>query len=124
MKPDLRTVPVGDHDAPTPLDDIDQEGSELGDGPVLIEDRRVRFIAHQCIAAERDDGPSHASNPGPHRSAIAARAAVKHASGAVVMPAPIWPTPASRWAIPVLMTGTMPVSTTVRTSTSAGVGPK
>ncbi len=32
------------------------------------------------------------------------------------MPAPIWPTPASRWAIPVLMTGRIPASTTFRRS--------
>ena len=37
------------------------------------------------------------------------------------MPAPIWPMPASRWAMPVLMTGAMPVSTTSRASIPVGV---
>ena len=40
------------------------------------------------------------------------------------MPAPIWPMPGSRWAMPVLMTGKIPVSTTLRASMPAGVPAK
>ncbi len=40
------------------------------------------------------------------------------------MPAPTWPMPASRWAMPVLITGAMPVSTTLRMSMPAGVAAK
>ena len=41
----------------------------------------------------------------PSPSASSRSAAAKQASGARAMPAPIWPIPGSRWAIPVLMTG-------------------
>ena len=51
--------------------------------------------------------------------ASAFTAAVKHAIGAVVTPAPIWPTPASRCAMPLLITGSMPQSTTLRASMPA-----
>src|SRR6516165_5337082 len=40
------------------------------------------------------------------------------------MPAPIWPTPAFLWAIPVLMIGSTPESATRRASIPAGVPPK
>jgi hypothetical protein len=49
---------------------------------------------------------------------------VKHASGARVTPAPIWPTPGSLCAMPVLITGSIPVSTTRRASMHAGVPAK
>src|SRR5205085_8713762 len=60
-----------------------------------------------------------------HRSAAAraSSACSKQASGARAMPAPTWPTPAWRWAMPVLMAGAMPVSTTRRTSMPAGAPP-
>ena len=48
----------------------------------------------------------------------------KQASGARVTPAPIWPTPGSLCAMPVLITGRMPVSTTRRASMHAGVPAK
>ena len=51
-------------------------------------------------------------------------AQLKHSIGAVVMPAPIWPTPAFLCAIPVLMIGSTPESTTSRASIPAGVPPK
>ena len=51
--------------------------------------------------------------------ASAFTAAVKHAIGAVVTPAPIWPTPASRCAMPLLITGSTPQSTTLRASMPA-----
>ena len=82
---------------------------ELAHLVVLVEDRLVLAIADQRVAADRDDGESVASSlPLSARSASAATAWVKHASGARVMPAPIWPTPASVCAMPVLMTGSMP----------------
>jgi hypothetical protein len=37
------------------------------------------------------------------------------------MPAPTWPMPASLWAMPVLITGSTPVSATLRASMPAGV---
>ena len=40
------------------------------------------------------------------------------------MPAPIWPMPASRCAMPVVTTGRMPVSTTLRTSMPHGAPAK
>ena len=42
----------------------------------------------------------------------------------MVIPAPICPTPACLWAIPVLMTGKMPRSVTLRASIPAAVGAK
>jgi len=56
--------------------------------------------------------------------ASAVTALVKQSSGARVMPAPIWPTPAWRCAIPVLIIGRTPVSTTLRASIPAGVPAK
>ncbi len=58
------------------------------------------------------------------RRASAPRAAIaleKQASGARAIPAPICPTPARRWAMPVLMTGAIPESTTRRASIPVGV---
>ena len=40
------------------------------------------------------------------------------------MPAPIWPMPASMCAMPVVTTGRMPVSTTLRTSMPVGAPSK
>ncbi len=54
--------------------------------------------------------------PIPMLSASASSACSKHASGARTVPAPICPILASLWAIPVLMSGVMPVSTTRRMS--------
>jgi hypothetical protein len=52
----------------------------------------------------------------PRPVANAFTAWVKHAIGAVVTPAPIWPTPARRCAMPLLITGSTPQSTTLRAS--------
>src|SRR4029079_17440538 len=48
----------------------------------------------------------------PILSANATSACSKHWSGALTTPAPTWPTPGWRWAMPVLMVGASPVSTT------------
>src|SRR5207244_3804673 len=56
----------------------------------------------------------------PMLSANATSACSKHAIGALTTPAPTWPTPGWRWAMPVLMVGTMPVSTTRRMSMPVG----
>src|SRR5262249_42167132 len=57
-------------------------------------------------------------------SAKAMSACSKHLSGAFTMPAPTWPTPGWRWAIPVLMVGTRDVSTTRRMSMPVGTPAK
>ena len=74
------------------------------------------------VATECHDGGAHWA--APRSVASAASASLKHSIGAVVMPAPICPTPAWRCAIPVLMIGSTPESTTSRASMPAGVPPK
>ncbi len=54
-------------------------------------------------------------------AAKASRAFSKHAIGTAVSPAPIWPTPGRRQEMPVLITGVMPVFTTLRMSMPSGV---
>src|ERR1700686_3577161 len=55
-------------------------------------------------------------------SAARARTAwEKHSIGGLTRPAPIWPTPARREAMPVLIWGRMPVWSTIRTSIPVGV---
>src|SRR3990170_365035 len=54
-------------------------------------------------------------------SANATSACSKTASGGRTSPAPTWPTPGSRWAMPVLMRGRRPSSTTLRMSIPVGV---
>ena len=56
----------------------------------------------------------------PSLSANATSAASKQPSGARTMPAPTWPTPGSRCAMPVLIVGAKPVSTTSRMSMPVG----
>src|SRR3954469_14531574 len=78
-------------------------------------------IRHQGVAAESyDRDPAHFGN----LSESAASASLKHSIGAVVMPAPIWPTPAFLCAMPVLMIGSTPESATSLASMPAGVPPK
>src|SRR3954447_979071 len=56
------------------------------------------------------------------RQPASARIAVtKGSSGGRTTPPPMTPTPASRWAIPVSISGRTPVSTTLRTSMPTGV---
>src|SRR5262245_42490556 len=88
----------------------------------LLEPRR-RFRGKRLRRRRIGHGvaPPYAT---PSESASATSAALKHAIGARTMPAPIWPTPASRWAIPVVSTGRIPVSTTLRRSMPAGAAAK
>src|SRR4029077_9731998 len=72
-------------------------------------------------AADLVDDDPHAT---PMVSAKATSASSKHLSGAFTMPAPTWPTPGSRCAIPVLMVGASPVSTTRRISMPVGTPAK
>src|SRR4029077_12231509 len=60
----------------------------------------------------------------PMVSANATSASWKHLSGAFTIPAPTWPTPGSRCAIPVLVVGASPVSTTSRISMPVGTPAK
>src|SRR5215469_12725256 len=60
----------------------------------------------------------------PMVSAKTTSASSKHLSGALTTPAPTCPTPGSRCAMPVLMVGTMPVSTTRRMSMPVGTPAK
>ena len=53
--------------------------------------------------------------------ARAARACGKISAGGVTRPAPTWPTPATRPAMPVLICGRMPVRHTLLTSMPVGV---
>ena len=80
--------------------------------------------AHQRHRIEVE-APAHPVDDGraqdaPTCSASAFTAASKTASGARTTPAPTCPTPGSRWAMPVLMTGASPVSRTRRTSIPVG----
>src|SRR5437867_4840605 len=91
---------------------------------LVVDDERVAAHGHDRHLVV---GRHHSSLGGfQGASCCASRdtACVKHASGARVTPAPICPTPASRCAMPVLMTGRIPVSTTLRASMPAGVPPK
>src|SRR5262249_22605666 len=88
----------------------------------------------ECLGIHRDvllgdevrcDSPGRRARP--HRSRLArsaisaARARSKQARGGLTRPAPIWPMPASRWAMPVLICGRIPVCATIRTSMPVGV---
>src|SRR5262249_26414487 len=91
----------------------------------LLGDRAALTVADQRVAADGDQhrGPSRHTGAvtTPTSAASAASAAWKHPSGARAMPAPIWPTPGSRCAMPVLLTGARPCSTTRRRSMPVGV---
>src|SRR5262249_55928556 len=82
--------------------------------------------AHQHDRIEISPAPNlvedhtHAT---PMVCAKATSACSKHLSGAFAIPAPTWPTPGSRWAIPVLMVGVTLVSTTRRMSMPVGTPP-
>ena len=118
---DLRAVAVRDHHLPAALDHAGDVLGERAHHRVLVGDRLVlasRISALPPIASDGESG-LFASLRAPRP--VQRRPAVKHASGARVMPAPIWPTPGSLCAMPVLMTGSMPVSTTRRASMPAGV---
>src|SRR5262245_36650686 len=121
---------MGHDDVPADFQHARDVTRELLDHLVLVGDRLAPRLANERVPANRHDRKSAACHAIASRcrvdyavncspSAVIAR--VKQASGARVTPAPIWPMPASRCAIPVLMMGRMPVSTTWRTSMQAGV---
>src|SRR5262249_16893003 len=62
----------------------------------------------------------HARRPPALDAPNASSAASKHPSGARTMPAPIWPVPGTLPAMPVLISGVIPVSTTLRISIPTG----
>jgi hypothetical protein len=66
------------------------------------------------------DMPHPSATAAPYFTARASSAFTKQASGARTVPAPIWPTPGSREAMPVLMIGVIDVSTTLRISIPSG----
>src|SRR5439155_21532821 len=115
---DLRTVPMGQDDAPSLRDECRDVTGHLSRVVDLLGDRSLLPVEDQRVAADRHHGAvgRHAAAPTPKLRARARTPSSKQASGARAIPAPIWPTPASRWAIPVLITGAMPVSTTRRAS--------
>src|SRR6185503_11965495 len=88
------------------------------------------FHAGQRGEAARDahqgDGVEIAAalDPVQRLHAKAASACAKQASGARAMPAPTWPMPALRCAMPVLIAGAMPVSRTRRMSMPAATPAK
>src|SRR5262249_35003084 len=93
------------------------QGTEVfpaGEGQIAEETSERILRAFEFSWLHFDDSHQRDS---PRASAFTA--AVKQAIGAVVPPAPIWPTPASRWAMPLLMTGSTPQSTTLRASMPA-----
>src|SRR6185436_14842747 len=95
------------------------------DSLVLLRDGVVRGVGDERVSAKGDDGDLvHFMIPLSSLADSADRASLKHDIGAVVMPAPIWPTPALRCAMPVLMIGSTPESATSLASMPAGVPPK
>src|SRR4029078_5159161 len=89
--------------------------------------QRVRYT-HQRdgiqIEALADVSQHKASHWIFNFSASARVAWKKQSRGARTTPAPTWPTPASLCAMPVLMTGAIPVSTTRRMSMPLGTPEK
>src|SRR4029453_13908550 len=94
----------------------------------LLGDRPALPFEDEGVATDRDQQGLVGGHAGeavtPSSMAMARSAAAKQPRGARAMPAPIWPTPGSRWAMPVLITGWVPLSTTRRTSIPVGVPAK
>src|SRR6185295_6286125 len=125
---DLRAVAVRQHDVPAGGDHRRDVRRRLADRVVLVVERGVRVVEDERVAADGDDCERLRGHRGlpfsPRLCASAFTAAVKHAIGAVVTPAPIWPTPARRCAMPLLITGSTPQSTTLRASIPAAPAAK
>src|SRR5262249_31633826 len=122
----LGTVAVGEDDAPAQRGEgahVDRGGPRvlalLVDGPPLP-------VADERVAAHRDDdgvaGSRHIDTPSRRPSSRSAPE--KQAIGALAMPAPTWPTPASRWAMPALEVGGTPLAAPRRVSRRGGVPAK
>src|SRR5256885_1159719 len=86
----------------------------LDDVPSIVARVADSIVGAERLAANGDDDQAHGA------SASASRACSKQARGARTTPAPIWPVPALRPAMPVLINGVTPSSTTRRTSIPAG----
>src|SRR5262249_8125783 len=145
---DLGAVAGGDHGAPAGRDERADLPRRRAAVLELLGDRSALALADERVAADRDQRgaipaggegrPVHLLGrlcprlrarqarppPAPSSVARARKAAAKHWRGARAMPAPICPIPGSRWAIPVLITGATPLSTTRRTSIPVGVPAK
>src|SRR5262249_24088129 len=120
---DLGAVAVGDDDAPAAVDEPADPPRGRPGVVELLGDRAALAVLDEGVAADRDHGrPGHRRHPpAPRRRPRSRSAASKQGRGARAMPAPICPTPASRWAMPVLITGATPLSTTRRRSMPVGV---
>src|SRR5712692_1154165 len=122
----LRPIAVRQDHAPAVGDEGGHVRRRVASVLELLGYRAFLTIANQRIAADGDDGGSLGEG---HAEAFTRRpssrsAPAKQARGARAMPAPIWPMPASRWAMPVLITGWTPLSTTRRASMAVGVPAK
>ena len=118
---DLRPVAVRQHDVPAGSDHASRRAPRFRTrrrtGRRAPCARSSRISALPPTATTASGFWCHERLLSPRNSrASAFTAAVKHAIGAVVTPAPICPTPASRCAMPLLMTGSTPLSTTLRAS--------
>src|SRR5690349_5890506 len=119
----MRPVPASEDDSPAISD---QRGNGTDHGPGVFEllgDGTPLSVANQGVAPHGDDDPAvhYAVPPTPSRRPRLRMPSVKHSSGARAIPAPICPMPGRRCAIPVLITGRMPVSITRRASMAVGV---
>src|SRR5213593_2291278 len=111
---DLGPVAVRQHEAVAGAHEIGERRQAHGKGVEPLARRADSIVGAERVAANGDDDQAHGA------SASASRACSKQARGARTTPAPIWPVPALRPAMPVLINGVTPSSTTRRTSIPAG----
>ena len=105
----LRQQPAGQANKP-------RTDAQIG-APVEDGDNYSGWSASQISARYKPGLRGHAM---PRRSAIPLSAASKQSSGALTTPAPTCPRPGSLCAMPVLIVGAMPLSTTRRISIPVG----
>src|SRR5438093_11314045 len=118
---------MGEHDVPPRGNHVANVRGRPTHCIVLVLQSGVLTVAYECVTpyGNHCDGFAHRGVfLSPILRANAFTAAVKQAIGAVVTPAPICPTPGSRWAMPLLITGKMPQSTTLRASMPAAAAAK
>src|SRR5262249_3621497 len=111
---DLWAVAVRQHQPMAGGDEVDEGRQAQAERVEPLTRRAHAVVRAKGVAADGDDDDAHTL------SASASTACSKQASGARATPAPIWPVPARRPAMPVLINGVMPVSTTGRTSMPVG----
>src|SRR6059036_802581 len=111
---DLGPVAVRQHEAVPGGHEIDERRQAHGERVEPLARRADPVVRPESVAADGDDDEAHVA------SASASTACSKQARGARTTPAPIWPVPALRPAMPVLIKGVTPISTTRRTSIPAG----